>query len=333
MTACTHNHSRLGKGARRLFLAFGVISFFMIVETVGGFLSGSLALLADATHMLTDAVALAFAASAHIIARRPADDRLHFGYHRAQVLAAFVNGIFLLILLGWICFEALRRFQTPIDVNAPMMFAVAFLGLLANAAAYVILHRQGATDVNTRGALLHIVSDLFGSIAAIIAAIVIMLTTWTPIDPLLSLLVAGLIGHSAWRLIKETGHILLQGAPSGIDITTLAEEIKTAAPGVENVHDIRIWQITPEHASLTLHARVADARQSEEALDKIKHFLDDRYGIIQSTVQIEVGCGCPDCECASYPSTVADLDAARSGARRHHHLQPAHGEAMLASHK
>jgi cobalt-zinc-cadmium efflux system protein len=287
--------------------------------------------------MLTDAVALGLAAGAHLIAGRPADDRRHFGYHRAQVLAAFVNGILLLLLLGWIAIEALQRFRTPIEVNAEMMLGVALLGLAANAAAFFILHEDGANDVNTRGALLHVVSDLLGSVAAVIAALVIMGTAWTRIDPLLSLLVAALIGRSALRLIKETGHILLQGAPKNIDMTALANGVKSAAPGIEDVHDIRIWQMTPDQASLTMHARVADSRLTAEALDKIKHYLEDRYGIVNSTVQIEVGEACPDCGCATLGPAIADLDAARSGAQRrphrHLHNHAASGKAALASHK
>lgn len=337
MTTCEHNHEKPAKGARRLFAALGVIGFFMVVETVGGLLSGSLALLADATHMLTDAVALGLAASAHLIAGRPADERRHFGYHRAQVLAAFVNGILLFLLLGWIAVEAIERFRTPIDVNAEMMLGVALLGLAANAAAFFILHDGQANDVNTRGALLHVVSDLLGSVAAVVAAFVIMGFGWTRIDPLLSLLVAALIGRSALRLIKETAHILLQGAPKDIDMTSLAEGVRAAAPGVEDVHDIRIWQMTPDQASLTMHARVADSRFTAEALDKIKHYLEDRYGIVNSTVQIEVGDACPDCGCGGLGASIADFDAVRGGAQRRRNL-PLHrhahsGEAALASHK
>lgn len=337
MTTCEHNHEKPAKGARRLFAALGVIGFFMVVETVGGVLSGSLALLADATHMLTDAVALGLAAGANLIAGRPADDRRHFGYHRAQVLAAFVNGILLFLLLGWIAIEAVQRFRTPIEVNAGMMLGVALLGLAANAVAYFILHDAEANDVNTRGALLHVVSDLLGSVAAVIAALVIMGFGWTRIDPLLSLLVAALIGRSALRLVKETAHILLQGAPKDIDMTALADGVRTAAPGIEDVHDIRIWQMTPDQASLTMHARIADSRFSAEALDKIKHYLEDRYGIVNSTVQIEIGEACPDCCCVAPGAAVADFDAARGGAlrrqHRHLHTHAPSGEAALASHK
>lgn len=336
MSNCTHQHARPNRGANRLFAAFIVIAFFMVVEAVGGIISGSLALLADATHMLTDAVALALAASAHIIASRPADDRRHFGYHRAQVLAAFVNGILLFLLLGWISIEAVQRFRNPVEVHGFMMLTVAFLGLAANAAAFFILHRAGANDVNTRGALLHVVSDLLGSIAAIFAAAVIMVTGWMQIDPLLSVLVAVLIGRSAWRLLKETAHILLQGAPKNIDIAALERGIKTAAPGVEDVHDIRIWQMTPNQASLTMHARIADSRLSADALDKIKKFLEDRYGISQSTVQIEVGGGCPDCDFVDPSNKVADFDILRGGARRHtrlHHARAPTSEALAAGQK
>ncbi|MCB9956243.1 MAG: cation transporter [Caulobacterales bacterium] len=298
----------------------------MVVEVVGGIISGSLALLADAAHMLTDAMALGLAVSAQFIALRPADERRHFGYHRARVLAAFVNGILLMFLLAWIAIEAIHRFTAPFDVNAKVMFSVAVAGLAANAIAFVILHGGDVKDLNVRGAMLHVVSDLLGSIAAIIAAIIILTTGWTQIDPILSMLVVFLIGHSAWRLLKETAHILLEGAPKDIDIHKLADEVKQSAPGVEDVHEIRIWQLTPDQSSLTMHARVSDSSLTDKALDDIKQFLERRYGITQSTVQIEVGDGCPDCCCSSDEHTVTDIDSAR-GDRFHHHQGHVHAHA------
>ena len=203
MTACDHHHhhhAHAGDG-KRLLAAFFVIAVFMVVEAIGGFISGSLALLADATHMLTDSFALALAASAQWFANRPADKKLHFGYRRTQVLAAFVNGIALAFLLLWIVFEAVHRFFfEPVSVQWPLMLNVAIIGLLANGVAFFILHNSKSDNVNVRGALLHVISDLVGSVAAIIAAIVIATTGWMKIDPILSIAVAALIGRSAWRL-------------------------------------------------------------------------------------------------------------------------------------
>ncbi|MEO1136187.1 MAG: cation diffusion facilitator family transporter, partial [Pseudomonadota bacterium] len=225
MVNCNHHDhpQQSGKVTRRLLMALAVITTFMIVEVIGGIISGSLALLADATHMLTDALALTLAASAQFLARRPADTRLHFGYRRAQVLAAFVNGVLLTILLCWIVFEAARRFVNPVEVDAPLMLWVAVAGFIANAIAFFILHRREEQNLNMRGALLHVVSDLLGSAAAIIAALVIMGTGWMAIDPILSVAVAVLIGISAFRLVRETGFIRLEGAPPHIDTEDLAK--------------------------------------------------------------------------------------------------------------
>ncbi|WP_425408612.1 cation diffusion facilitator family transporter [Hyphococcus sp.] len=296
MANCDHqiHHEPHGKVTWRLLAALCVIVVFMIVEVIGGIISGSLALLADASHMLTDAAALALAASAQFLAARPADSRLHFGYRRAQVLAAFVNGILLVFLLCWIAYEAFSRFMDPVSVNAGLMMWVAIAGLLANAAAFFILHRRGERNLNVRGALLHVVSDLLGSVAAIIAAIVIMTTGWMAIDPLLSVCVAVLIGYSAFRLVRETGFILLEGAPSHIDIDKLRNGLKSASSKINDVHDIQISQITPEQPRLTLHACVSSPGDVAEALEEAKAFLDKEFHIRHSTIQIEVGESCPD---------------------------------------
>lgn len=295
MVNCNHDHHPpAGKVTGRLLMAFGVIVVFMVVEAVGGVISGSLALLADATHMLTDALALGLAASAQFFARRPADARLHFGYRRAQVLAAFVNGVLLAILLFWIVFEAVRRFMSPVEIDTQLMLWVAVAGLAANGIAFFILHRPGERDLNMRGALLHVMSDLLGSVAAIIAALVIAATGWFAVDPVLSIGVAVLIGFSALRLVRETGYILLEGAPEDIDREELKAGLIAAAPQIRGVHNIQISQITPEQPRLTLHACVADARDAAGALAAAKSFLEERYGIHQSTVQIEIGEDCPD---------------------------------------
>lgn len=320
VTDCDHHHEQQA-GVKRLLAAFAVITVFMVVEIVGGLISGSLALIADAAHMFTDSVALGLAASAHLIARRPADDRRHFGYRRAQVLAAFVNGVFLMILLAWIVFEAVMRFLNPIDIEAGTMLGVAVLGLGANVVAFFILHTAHSRDLNIRGAMLHVVSDLLGSVAAIVAALIIMQWGFTRIDPLLSVLVAALIGVSAVRLIRETGHILLEGAPEHIDVEALVRDLKAAAPNVLDIHDVRIWQLTTDHTSLSLHARIADPDDAAAALNDIKSRLEQTYGISQSTIQIETGEDCPDCD-PDGPSPAAAGFAARRTDK------PAHGERV-----
>jgi cobalt-zinc-cadmium efflux system protein len=304
----------------------------MVIEVAGGIISGSLALLADATHMFTDAIALGLAASAHYIAGRPADAERPFGYRRAQVLAAFANGILLVCLLLIISFEAVRRLTfESVEVHAPTLFVVATLGLAANIVAFGILHSARTKNLNVRSAMLHVVNDLMASVAAIVAAIVIMWTGWMQIDAILSLFVAVLIGYSAYKLIKETGHILLEGSPKGIDVAALAEGVKAAARHVEDIHDVRIWQLTPDHASLTLHARINDARHADSALSEIKTYLEEHYGISQSTVQIEIGGDCPDCGDDKHSHVVS---VAKSNQRRPASEAPAsHGAAVFASQK
>ncbi len=294
MADCDHHQLKENNNTRRLLWALGVIVVFMLVEIIGGVLSGSLALLADATHMLTDGFALALAASAQLLAARPADKKLHFGYRRAQVLSAFVNGILMAVLLAWIVFEAIRRSLNPIEVDAPLMLGVAVIGLAANVVAFFILHSPGERDLNMRGALLHVIGDLMGSVAAIIAAVVIWTTGWMQIDPLLSLLVACLIGVSAFRLVRESGFILLEGAPSDIDVAELAEGLKKASPLIRNVHHVQISQITPDQPRLTLHACVDNAADAAAALAAAKQYLDQKYDIHHSTIQVEVGGECPD---------------------------------------
>lgn len=294
MSECLHENNARNANTRRLLWALGVIVVFMLVEAIGGWIAGSLALLADAAHMLTDGVALALAASAQFFATRPADAKLHFGYRRAQVLAAFVNGVLMAMLLFWIVYEAVTRLFHPIEINAPLMLSVAVAGLIANALAFGILHRRHERDLNMRGAMLHVVGDLLGSAAAIVAAVVIWFNGWMQIDPLLSMLVAVLIGLSAFRLIKETGFILLEGAPEGIDTQEMAEGLKKASPLIKDVHHIQISLITPDQPRLTLHACVENAGDSAEALATVKAFLEKEYRIRHSTIQIEIGADCPD---------------------------------------
>lgn len=299
MTDCGYDHS-IGAHTQhradggRLLAAFAVIVVFMVIEVIGGIISGSLALLADAAHMMTDAFALALAASAHWMSDRPANRRLHFGYRRLQVLAAFVNGIALVALTSWIVFEAVRRSIKPIDVDWAPMLVIAAAGLAANAIAFRLLHQAGARNINIKGAMLHVASDLLGSIAAVIAAIVIWRTGFTRIDPILSIFVAMLIARSALKLLRETTHILLEGAPQHIDSEMLASDLTGAAPGVEDIHSVKIWQLTPDQLRLTLHAKLRPGAVADEALNLMKTRLEEKYDIHDSTIQIEGGCACPD---------------------------------------
>lgn len=261
----------------------------MAVEVAGGLLAGSLALLADAGHMLTDTAALAFAWLAFRLARRPADSRRSYGYHRLQILAAFLNGIILIAVVAWIVFEAVQRLTEPVPILGGLMLAVASVGLVANLVAFAILRGGSHDNLNVRGALLHVLGDLLGSLAAIVAASVIIATGWTPIDPLLSILVAMLILRGAWALVRQSTHVLLEGTPSEIDVPRLKSELVEAIADVDDVHHVHVWTLTSGKPVMTLHAHVREGADGQEALRAIHAICRKRFGVSHVTVQIERG--------------------------------------------
>ena len=273
--------------ARRLGIALAVIFGFMIVEVIGGLLSGSLALIADAGHMATDAIALALALGAKWLAAKPASPALPFGYKRAQVLAAFVNGLGLFVLIGFLVIESVHRLREPSSIGAGLMLTVAVLGLAANVVAFVVLHGGDRHDVNMRGAILHVIGDILGSVAAIVSAVVILATGWVYADPIVTLIVCALIARSALALVRETGHVLLQGAPEAVDTEEMRETLLAAAPAATNIHDFRLWMITPRERELTLHVTVRDPAAAQATLAQLKRTLRERYGIVHSTIQID----------------------------------------------
>ena len=262
---------------------------FMLVEAAGGLLSGSLALLADAGHMLTDAASLILAWLAFRVARRPADWQRTYGFHRFQVLAAYSNGLTLAFIALAIVYAAVRRLYEPTEVLAGPMLAIAVVGLLINLAAFRILHGAERENVNIKGAMLHVLGDVLGSAAAIGAALVILWTGWTPIDPLLSALVAILILRSAWSLVREAGHILLEAAPAHLDVRSLKQDLVAAIPGVEDIHHVHAWSLTQDRPMVTLHARIGDASDGDRITAAIKSLLAARYGVQHATIEIESG--------------------------------------------
>jgi cobalt-zinc-cadmium efflux system protein len=273
--------------ARRVLLALVLTGGFMLVEVVGGLLTGSLALIADAGHMLTDTAALAFGWMAFRVARRPNDTRRTYGYHRFQVLAAFVNGVTLVAVVGWIVIEAVRRLFAPVEVIAGPMLAIAVIGLLVNLVALWILKRGAPSNLNLDGAAVHVLGDLLGSAAAIAAAAVILWTGWMPIDPLLSLLVAALVLRSAWYIVRRSAHILLEGAPDWLDVEALRRDLVAAVPEVDDIHHVHAWMLTDERPLMTLHATVKPDADNHSALLAIQGFLEQRYGVGHATIQIE----------------------------------------------
>lgn len=307
----SHSHTTQNDGnARRLLLAFGVTAGFMVVEAIGGVVSGSLALLADAGHMLTDSAALLFALLAVRFASRPPSGRHTFGWLRLTTFAAFVNAIALLFIIILIVWEAVQRFYHPQPVAGVTMMTIAVAGLLANILAFWILHRGSEEkNLNVRAAALHVMGDLLGSVGAIIAAIVIMTTGWTPIDPILSVLVSCLVLRSAWALLKESMNELLEGAPQSVDVAALKRNMRRSLPEVRDVHHVHVW-LVGEKPLMTLHVQVVPPHDHDALLDRIHHFLEEHYQIDHATVQMEYQpCSGPECH----------LNEAHSEHGHHHH--------------
>jgi len=273
---------------RRVQIALVLTATFMVVEVIGGILSGSLALLADAGHMLTDTMALTLAAVAFGVSARPADSKRSYGYHRFQILAAFVNGLSLLLVVGWILIEAMRRLMSPQEVMGTTMLIVASAGLLVNIIAFIVLHGGDRENLNIRGAALHVAGDLLGSIAAIVAAIVIIFTAWMPIDPILSVVVALLILRSAWYLVKRSTHILLEGAPEWLDQDSMQNRLVERIPAINSIHHVHVWGLTPQHLMLTMHVALNDSPTDATAVvRRVKAILREDFGIRHSTIEIE----------------------------------------------
>lgn len=292
--AQTHRHATNESNQRRVMIALVLTGTFMLVEVVGGIISGSLALLADAGHMLTDTMALSLAAMAFHVSKRPPGRNLTYGYQRFQILAAFVNGLSLLAVVGWILFEAVSRFFSPRDVLGETMLVVAAAGLVINLVSFAVLHTGDKENLNIRGAALHVAGDLLGSIAAIVAAVIIIYTGWTPIDPILSVAVAALILKSAWSLVKRSAHILLEGAPEWLDVETMQERIVARVSGVGEIHHVHIWGLTPQQLMLTMHVSLDGPVESQSGVIRdVKTFLQEEYGIGHSTIEVEVD-GCAD---------------------------------------
>ncbi len=306
-----HGHGPDAAGnERRVLWALLLTAGFMLAEVAGGLFSGSLALIADAGHMLTDAGALALSWYALRTARRPASARRSYGHHRLQVLAAFINGSALIGIAAWIGLEAARRLFSPVEVLGGTMLAVAALGLLINLAAFLILHGAAGDNLNIRGATLHVLGDLLGSVAAIVAAGVILATGWTPIDPILSAAVAALILRSAWMLVRRSWNVLMEGTPEGFDVDALRRELAAAVPEVVDVHHVHLWSLTPERPLVTLHAAVEDGADRDETLGRLQRLLAERFGLRHATIQIEPR-HCAGGNCAPIAAEPASTTAGR----------------------
>lgn len=271
---------------RRIRFVLILTASYALVQVIGGWLSGSLALIADAGHMVSDAAALALALAAYRIAARPPDARRSYGFHRVRVLAALANGAGLLLLVAWIAWQAILRFHTPVEVLAGPMLAVAVIGLLVNAVGAWILLRGDRNDGNLHGAYLHVLGDLLGSVGAIVAAIGIMLTGWMALDPILSILVALLVMRSAWRLVRSSTAVLLQSVPAHMDPQTVLADI-AALPGIDHAGHLHAWTLTDDSVIATVHVSPAEGTDPLTLPAEVARLMRKRHHIDHVTVQVD----------------------------------------------
>jgi len=290
-----HHHANASE--RRLTGALALLASFTLVEAVGGLWANSIALLAEAAHMLADSASLVLAVLAIRMARRPPSHEKTYGHERYQTLAAYTNGVALIVLTVWVVVEAVRRLLAPPEVNAKLMLAVAAIGAVANFCAFVVL--SGGRSLNERGARAHVLSDLLGSGAAIFAAGLIWTLGWLPADALLSIAVSVLIFRSGWALTHESSHVLLEGTPAGFDGEKVKRELATI-PGVGEVHHLHAWSLTGEAPIVTLHATVTAGAERQATLAAILARLRERFGVEHATIQMEEG-SCADPHDAAHP--------------------------------
>jgi len=292
LEGCLHSHTHGHASGRVLAWSLAATSGFVVIELVAGIRAQSLALISDAGHNATDALALLLAWFAVFIQYKPADESRTFGYHRAGVLAAFVNAIALIGLTGWMLYESVLRLMAPETVNESVMFWVAAAGILLNGGIMLGLRRSGghigSSDINIRGAFLHMLGDLLGVTAILVGALVIRATGWTRIDPSLSILISLLIVWTAWNITRESLNILLEGLPKGLELKQVVSAIQ-AIDGVLDVHDLHIWSLGSNSHALSCHVLIDDMppSQSDHILHRVKHVLGDRFHVHHTTVQFE----------------------------------------------
>lgn len=282
---------------RRLMWAFALTLGTLLAEAIGGWLSGSLALLVDAGHMLVDAAALLFAWLGAHFAQRPADRRRSYGYARLEVLVGYTNALSQFVLVIWIAIEAVSRLLSPAPILSGMMLVVALIGLGVNMLVLRVLGGHSHDDLNTAAARLHVVGDLLGSIGAVTAAVLVRQLDWLWADAVVSLGISILILFSAWRLLRRSAHILLEGVPEGMDVAQVRECVEAGVAGVHDVHHVHVWQLGGGTRIATLHARVEQPAAVDAAIMAIRDLLHSRFGIDHVTVQVEGGfCDGPQCK-------------------------------------
>ena len=271
---------------RALAVALVLTASYTVVEVIGGVVAGSLALLADAVHMLSDNIALALALVAAWLATKPATPERSYGYKRAEVLAALANGVMLVALAIWIFVEASMRLRDPGDVLGGWMLAIALVGLAVNLAAGVVLSRARSHSLNVEAAFRHVFADLLGSLGVAVAAIVILTTGWVEADPLVSILIGLLVLASAWSILRDSTEILLESTPRGIDADALGTRL-ASAPGVVEVHDLHVWTITSGFPALSAHVLVRPGEDCHGRRRELERLLHDEFGIEHTTLQVD----------------------------------------------
>ena len=287
-----HDPKRIG----RLRIAFVLTCVTMVAEAVGGVISGSLALIADAGHMAVDSMALLFAFLGATYARRPADGRRSFGYARLEVLVGYTNALLQLVLVSWIAFEAVQRLFAPQPILAGPMLVIACVGLLVNLFVLWVLGGHDHDDVNAAGAYLHVLGDLLGSVAAITAALVVWAVDWLWADAAVSLLVGALLLRASISLLRRAAHILLEGVPDGIELERIPEAVEARVAAVRDVHHVHVWQLTGGSRVATLHAVLVPGHEPDPAIQAVREALHEDFAIDHVTVQLDgVVCAQPDC--------------------------------------
>jgi cobalt-zinc-cadmium efflux system protein len=285
-----HNVTATGEHRKRLIVVLVITCAVLLAEVIGGFIAGSLALLADAGHMLTDSTGLILALIAASLATRAATARRTFGLQRAEVLAALGNALLLVGVAVWVLIKAVDRLSTPVEIDAGLMLVVAVVGVLANLAGLLVLRPAQATSLNIRGAYLEVLGDLIGSLAVVVAAVLILITGWTPFDAFASLLIVVVIIPRAWSLLREVVDVLLEATPHGVDLAEVREHIKRVR-GVVDVHDLHAWTITSGVPVLSAHVIVDQACISEgrsgEVLDRLGECLGGHFDVSHCTFQLE----------------------------------------------
>jgi cobalt-zinc-cadmium efflux system protein len=296
-----HSHAR-GAGDRhvgRVTATLALVVVYMVAEVVGGLASGSLALLADAGHMLSDAGALVLALVATRSAGRPATATHTYGYRRAEILAALANGAALIAIAGTIGYHAVLRIGAPPDVHGPLMLAVASGGLAVNLAGLYILRGGKSESLNVRGVWLHVVADALGSVGAIASGVLVWAFGWNLADPIASLIIAALVVYSGWHLLAQTTGVLMEAVPKGIELSSV-ERVLTSVDGVLSAHDLHVWSVAGEGAVMSAHLTVAPDADRRHVIDEIHRRIGQEFGVHHSTIQLD----CPG-DCAPCPGAVA----------------------------